>query len=405
MISILYLQKNNDMSQNNQFNNTKVAFALKNNYELSRAYYLFKMLSYQSLVSVGSSLTNVALNLNLPLKGLIRKTVFNHFCGGVNEEDCIPTIDKMYTKKVCSVLDYSVEGKESEVDFDSARDKILDIVRFADEKEAMPIVVFKPTGFGRFALFQKIGEKKALTEEEKQEWTRIVARYDAVCKLASERDVVVLIDGEETWMQDSADDLAEDMMRKYNKQKPLIYNTLQTYRWDRVDYLKEIHARAKQGGFKLGFKIVRGAYMEKERQRAEDMGYKSPICETKQATDDSFNSAMTYILNNLEDISVYIGSHNEESNYMAMEMMAKAGVARDDQRVWFGQLFGMSDHISFNMADLGFNISKYLPFGPVKDVMPYLIRRAQENTSVAGQTGRELSLLMTERSRRKTDKN
>ena len=405
MISILYLQKNNDMSQNNQFNNTKVAFALKNNYELSRAYYLFKMLSYQSLVSVGSSLTNVALNLNLPLKGLIRKTVFNHFCGGVNEEDCIPTIDKMYTKKVCSVLDYSVEGKESEVDFDSARDKILDIVRFADEKEAMPIVVFKPTGFGRFALFQKIGEKKALTEEEKQEWTRIVARYDAVCKLASERDVVVLIDGEETWMQDGADDLAEDMMRKYNKQKPLIYNTLQTYRWDRVDYLKEIHARAKQGGFKLGFKIVRGAYMEKERQRAEDMGYKSPICETKQATDDSFNSAMTYILNNLEDISVYIGSHNEESNYMAMEMMAKAGVARDDQRVWFGQLFGMSDHISFNMADLGFNISKYLPFGPVKDVMPYLIRRAQENTSVAGQTGRELSLLMTERSRRKTDKN
>ena len=393
------------MSQNNQFNNTKVAFALKNNYELSRAYYLFKMLSYQSLVSVGSSLTNVALNLNLPLKGLIRKTVFNHFCGGVNEEDCIPTIDKMYTKKVCSVLDYSVEGKESEVDFDSARDKILDIVRFADEKEAMPIVVFKPTGFGRFALFQKIGEKKALTEEEKQEWTRIVARYDAVCKLASERDVVVLIDGEETWMQDSADDLAEDMMRKYNKQKPLVYNTLQTYRWDRVDYLKEIHARAKQGGFKLGFKIVRGAYMEKERQRAEDMGYKSPICETKQATDDSFNSAMTYILNNLEDISVYIGSHNEESNYMAMEMMAKAGVARDDQRVWFGQLFGMSDHISFNMADLGFNISKYLPFGPVKDVMPYLIRRAQENTSVAGQTGRELSLLMTERSRRKTDKN
>ena len=311
----------------------------------------------------------------------------------------------MYTKKVCSVLDYSVEGKESEVDFDSARDKILDIVRFADEKEAMPIVVFKPTGFGRFALFQKIGEKKALTEEEKQEWTRIVARYDAVCKLASERDVVVLIDGEETWMQDGADDLAEDMMRKYNKQKPLIYNTLQTYRWDRVDYLKEIHARAKQGGFKLGFKIVRGAYMEKERQRAEDMGYKSPICETKQATDDSFNSAMTYILNNLEDISVYIGSHNEESNYMAMEMMAKAGVARDDQRVWFGQLFGMSDHISFNMADLGFNISKYLPFGPVKDVMPYLIRRTQENTSVAGQTGRELSLLMTERSRRKTDKN
>jgi proline dehydrogenase len=216
---------------------------------------------------------------------------------------------------------------------------------------------------------------------------------------------MVLIDGEESWMQDSADDLAEDMMRKYNIKKPFIYNTLQTYRWDRVEYLKEIHARAKQSNFKLGFKIVRGAYMEKERQRAEDFGYQSPICETKQATDTSFNSAMTYILNNLEDMSVYIGSHNEESNYMAMDIMAQANLANSDQRVWFGQLYGMSDHISFNMADLGYNISKYLPFGPVKDVMPYLIRRAQENTSVAGQTGRELSLLMAERSRRKLDKN
>ncbi len=405
MISILYLQKNNRMSQRTQFNNTKVAFALKNNYELNRAYYLFKMLSFKLLVSTGSSLTRIALNLNLPVKGLIRKTVFNHFCGGVNEKDCMPTIDKMYSKKVCSVLDYSVEGKESEVDFDSARDKILEIIRFADGKEAMPIVVFKPTGFGRFSLFQKIGEKKKLTEEEKKEWMRIVGRYDAVCSLASDNNVMVLIDGEESWMQDSADDLAEDMMRKYNVKKPFIYNTLQTYRWDRVEYLKEIHARAKQSNFKLGFKIVRGAYMEKERQRAEDFGYQSPICETKQATDTSFNSAMTYILNNLEDMSVYIGSHNEESNYMAMDIMAQANLANNDHRVWFGQLYGMSDHISFNMADLGYNISKYLPFGPVKDVMPYLIRRAQENTSVAGQTGRELSLLMAERSRRKLDKN
>ena len=398
---IIFAKKTPNMSLNNHFNDTKIAFRLKSNYELNRAYYLFKMLSYQSLVSAGSKLTNVALDLNLPVKGIIRKTVFNHFCGGINEEDCIPVIDRMYTKKVCSVLDYSVEGKEDEAQFDSARDKILKIIRFADEKDAMPIVVFKPTGFGRFAIFQKTGEKKPLTEDEQAEWDRIVARFDVVCKLAFERDIEVLIDGEESWMQDAADDLVEDMMRKYNKEKPLIYNTLQTYRWDRVDYLKTIHERAKTGGFKLGFKIVRGAYMEKERKRAEELGYKSPICETKQATDDCFNTAMTYILNNLNDISVFIGSHNEESNYLAMDIMAQFKIAKDDNRVWFGQLYGMSDHISFNLADLGYNVAKYLPFGPVKDVMPYLIRRAQENTSVAGQTGRELSLLMTERARRK----
>ena len=405
MISIVYLQKIKlIMSQNSHFNNTKVAFSLKNNFELNRAYFLFKMLSYQALVSVGSSLTNIALNLNLPVKGLIRKTVFNHFCGGISEKDCIPTIDKMYTKKVCSVLDYSVEGKEEEIQFDSARDKILEIIDFADKKEAKPIVVFKPTGFGRFALFQKIGENKTLTEEEKAEWNRIVARYNAVCQLASERDIEVLIDGEESWMQDAADDLAEAMMRKYNKEKPIVYNTLQTYRWDRVDYLKQIHERAKAEGFKLGFKVVRGAYMEKERARAEEKNYLSPICENKKATDDCFNTSMTYILNHLDDISIFIGSHNEQSNYLAMELMDQFNIAKNDNRVWFGQLYGMSDHISFNLADLGYNVAKYLPFGPVKDVMPYLIRRAQENTSVAGQTGRELSLLMTERERRKANK-
>lgn len=383
------------------FEDTATAFALKSDSELERAYFLFKMISSQPLVRIGTAATNFALKANLPVEGLIRSTVFDHFCGGVNEEDCLPVIDKLYTKSVSSVLDYSVEGKETEAQFDNAVEKILKIINFCDEREAMPIVVFKPTGFGRFYLYQKKTEGKDLTADEQAEWDRIVARFDAVCKLAKEKDVEVLIDGEESWMQDAADDLVEDMMRIYNTENTIVYNTLQCYRWDRLDYLKGLHQRAKENGFKVGMKIVRGAYMEKERARAEEKGYESPICENKKATDDNFNTTLVYILENLKDISVFIGTHNEESCYLSMELMEKYNINKEDNNVWFGQLYGMSDHISYNLAAKGYNVAKYIPFGPVKDVMPYLIRRAEENTSVAGQTNRELSLLKTEKKRRK----
>lgn len=389
------------MNTNTLFDNTEVAFALKNDAQLERAYFLFKMISHQPLVRIGTAATNFALKAKLPVEGLIRSTVFDHFCGGVNEEDCLSVIDNMFAKGVSSVLDYSVEGKEEEATFDEARDKILKIVKFADEKEAMPIVVFKPTGFGRFYLYQKKGEGKAFSAEEQNEWNRIVARFDAVCSLAKEKDVEVLIDGEESWMQDAADELCEDLMRKYNQEKPIVYNTLQTYRWDRFEYLKGIHERAKSQNFKVGFKIVRGAYMEKERNRAEEKGYQSPICENKKATDDNFDSCMTYILNHLDAISLFIGTHNEQSCYLAMDLMNQLKIDKKDNNVWFGQLYGMSDHISFNLAEQGYNVAKYVPFGPVKDVMPYLIRRAEENTSVAGQTSRELNLLKQEKARRK----
>ena len=307
----------------------------------------------------------------------------------------------MFTENVSSVLDYSVEGKDTTDQFDNALEKILKIIRFCDEREAMPIVVFKPTGFGRFHLYQKKTEGKDFTHLEQEEWDRVVARFDAVCKLAKEKDVEVLIDGEESWMQDAADDLVEDMMRIYNTDKTIVYNTLQTYRWDRLDYLKHLHARAKKEGFKVGMKIVRGAYMEKERNRALQNGYESPICKNKKVTDENFNVTLSYILENLKDISVFIGTHNEASCYLALELMEKYNITKLDNNVWFGQLFGMSDHISYNLAAAGYNVAKYIPFGPVKDVMPYLIRRADENTSVAGQTSRELSLLKTERKRRK----
>ncbi|GGX02323.1 proline dehydrogenase family protein [Aquimarina muelleri] len=390
------------MRQNKLFDNTETAFALKSDSELERAYFLFKMISNEPLVRIGTAVTNFAIKAHLPVEGLIRATVFDHFCGGVSEEDCLSVVDKMYDKKVCSVLDYSVEGKEEEIQFDAVLNKTLKLLEFADEKEAMPFGVFKPTGFGRFLVWQKKTEGIPLTESEEKEWKRIKERFDMVCKKAYDCDVALLIDGEESWMQDAADDLVTEMMRKYNKEKPIVYNTLQLYRHDRLEYLKKLHEEARVYDFKIGVKIVRGAYMEKENERAKEKGYPTPICKDKQHTDENFNETMRYILNNLNDISVFIGTHNENSSYIAMELMEELGIAKNDFRVWFGQLFGMSDHISFNMSEAGYNVAKYLPFGPVRDVMPYLIRRAEENTSVAGQTSRELNLLSQEKKRRKS---
>lgn len=386
---------------NRIFEDTATAFALKTDSELERAYFLFKMIANEPLVRIGTAMTNFAIKAHLPVEGLIRATVFDHFCGGVNEEDCLPVVDKMFSKGVCSVLDYSVEGQEGDDPFDSALQTILKILDFVKEKDAIPFAVFKPTGFGRFALYQKVGEGKGLTKEESEEWQRVINRFDKVCQKAFDLDVSLLIDGEESWMQDAADQVVEDLMRKYNTKKAVVFNTLQMYRWDRLDYLKKLHEKAKSEGFKIGMKVVRGAYMEKENDRAEEKGYPTPICASKTATDENFDAAIIYMVKNLDVISVFAGTHNESSSYDLMHLMEEAHILPGDSRIWFGQLFGMSDHISFNLAAKGYNVAKYLPFGPVRDVMPYLIRRAEENTSVAGQTTRELGLLKKEKKRRK----
>ncbi len=386
---------------NSIFENTATAFALKKDAELERAYFLFKMIANEPLVRIGTAMTNFAIKAHLPVEGLIRATVFDHFCGGISEKDCMPVVDKMFTKGVSSVLDYSVEGKDEEDPFDNALETILNVLDFVKEKEAIPFAVFKPTGYGRFALFQKVNEGKDLTELEKEEWSRVVARFDKTCKKAYDLDVALLIDGEESWMQDAADSLVEDMMRKYNKEKVVVYNTLQLYRWDRLDYLKDLLKKAKNDGFKVGMKVVRGAYMEKENNRALEKGYPSPICGSKQATDVNFDTVVAFMVDNLNDVAIFAGTHNEQSCYKLIELMKEKGLEANNPNIWFGQLYGMSDHISFNLAAEGYNVAKYLPFGPVRDVMPYLIRRAEENTSVAGQTSRELNLLKQERERRK----
>lgn len=383
------------------FDNTEIAFALKSDSELERAYFLFKMISFEPLVKIGSVATNLAIKAHLPIEGLIRATVFDHFCGGVNEEDCLPVIDKMFDKGVSSVLDYSVEGKENENEFDSTTKKVLKIIDFAKNIDALPIAVFKPTGLGRFKLYVKKGSGVALSAKEEKEWNEIVSRFDLICKKAKENDVAVLIDAEESWMQDASDEVVTNMMQKYNTDKPIVFNTLQMYRHDRFDFLKAQHRLALENNYYLGYKLVRGAYMEKENDRAEDKGYQSPICKNKAATDANFNNALNYVIDHLDTISLFSGTHNEESSYLLIQLMKEKQIENNDKRVWFGQLYGMSDHISFNLSHAGYNVAKYIPFGPVKDVMPYLIRRAEENTSVAGQTGRELTLLSREKKRRK----
>ena len=382
------------------FNNTEVAFTIKTDSELERGYFLFKMIQNEPLVRIGTAVTNFALNTKLPVEKLIRSTVFDHFCGGVTADDCLPTIKKMYSKQVHSILDFSVEGKESELEFDKALRKTIRTVEFAKEKDSIPFAVFKPSGFGRFGLYQKVSDKLSLNPLEKEEWDRVVARYHSICKKAQEMDVPLLIDAEESWIQDAVDDLIAELMIIYNKEKAIVFNTLQMYRWDRMDYLEKLHKRSMESEFCIGLKIVRGAYMEKERDRAEKRGYQSPICKNKKETDLNYNAALNYMARN-DKMSIFAGTHNEESSYLLMELLEKFGLEKNDSRVWFGQLYGMSDHISFNLSAQNYNVAKYLPYGPVRDVMPYLIRRAEENTSVAGQTSRELNLLKTERKRRK----
>lgn len=384
------------------FNNTQVAFSLKSDTELDRAYFLFKMIDNQPLVRIGTAVTNFAIKAHLPVEGLIRATVFDHFCGGINENDCLSVVDKMFTKGVTSVLDYSVEGKEEEAQFDAALQMTLKTIEFAKERQAIPFAVFKPTGFGRLDLYEKVGNKEMLSAQEAAEWSRVVNRFDLVCNEAHKKNVSLLIDAEESWMQDAADDLVTSMMQKYNKEKVIVFNTLQMYRWDRLDYLKKLEIQAKSEGFYIGMKLVRGAYMEKENARAEEKGYESPICESKEATDINYDAAVHYMIENIERMAIFAGTHNELSSYKLMELMQERSISKKDERIWFGQLYGMSDNISYNLASNGYNVSKYLPFGPVRDVMPYLIRRAEENTSVAGQTSRELKLIKAERDRRKS---
>ncbi len=386
---------------NNIFSNTKEAFSLKSNFELTRAYFLFKIIGNQTVVKLMTSLTNFSLKFNLPVTPVIKATVFDHFCGGVSQEDCIPVIEKLYKKNVCSVLDFSTEGFINEIEFDNCLNKKLSIIDFIKNKNEVPFAVFKPTCLGSTDLFIKMSSGLALTDSENDSWSRVVDRFEKVCEKAFSENVKILIDAEEVDVQKAIDDLAIVMMRKFNKSNPIVFNTVQLYRKDRLKYMRELLKNKKNKDIQFGLKLVRGAYMEKERKIAINKGIESPICDSKTETDNNFNRGVDFVFDNLNRISLVCASHNEDSILKVMDIMKKRKIKHNDQRVWFGQLFGMSDNISFNLGQKKYNTFKILPFGSVKNLMPYLIRRAQENTSVQGQTGRELQLILNEKKRRK----
>lgn len=382
------------------FDNTEIAFRYRNNKELKRAHFLFSSMSSPFLSKTGMKLTQWAMRVNLPVKGIVKHTIFSQFCGGETIEEAAVTSAMLGKFGVDVALDYSVEGKEGEAAFDHAVPEFIKAIDYAATQNNIPFIPIKVTGFARFGLLEKIHRGETLNDGEKAEWARVEKRIDRICEAAARCKSMILIDAEESWIQKPVDDLADFMMACYNKKDLVVFNTFQMYRHDRLDFLKASHNKAMQLGYTLGAKLVRGAYMEKERRRAAEQGYASPIQPSKESTDKDYDTAVTYCINNLETLAVFIGTHNESSCFKAAEMMGQKGLQPTHPHVYFSQLYGMSDNITFNLADAGFHVSKYLPYGPVKDVVPYLMRRAQENTSVAGQTGRELGLIKKELKRR-----
>ena len=387
------------------FNDTKIAFAEKSTAQLEKAKWMFTAIKYPSLTNVGINVLNFTIKNNFPLvTDLVKTTLFEQFCGGETREQSMKVVDKMFTHHVGSIFDYAIEGKEEEAAFDITCEEIKENIKFAIGNPAIPFVVFKPTGFGRLDLYADVSAGKELTSSEKEEWKRVRNRYEEVCKMAYDNKVILMIDAEESWMQDAVDHLVNEMMEKYNKEKAYIWNTIQMYRTGRLEYLAHDLERAKSKNYFLGYKFVRGAYMEKERERAAEKNYPDPIQPTKEATDDNYNAAVDFVLENLDRVAAFFGTHNEKSTELAIDKMKTLGLAHDDERLHFGQLYGMSDNITYWLGENKYNACKYLPYGPVKDVVPYLTRRAQENTSVAGQTGRELSLIQKELERRRKEK-
>tara|TARA_B100000809_G_scaffold70190_1_gene67646 strand:- start:551 stop:1744 length:1194 start_codon:yes stop_codon:yes gene_type:complete len=387
------------------FNDTKIAFSYKSNYELKRAYILFKLLSHPSLAFIGKHLLNLLIKIHFPINNLIKQTIFEQFCGGENEKECFKVINKLNENNIRCILNYSIEGSNTESNYEHTLNKTLNLIDLSEKQYVSPFIVFKPSSVGRFDLYLKKANNDSLNENEIDEWQRVEQRYDQICNSAAKSGVSILIDAEESWIQKPVDELIEKLMIKYNNSSCIVYNTIQTYRIDRFEYLSDLHKRLSKSNIKIGIKLVRGAYMEKERRRAKSNNYKSPICETKLKTDENYNNCMSFIFSNINDFNLFIGSHNERSNLLATEIMEKHQIKNNDKRVWFSQLYGMSDNISFNLALNRYNVTKYLPFGPIKEVIPYLIRRLDENTSVSGQTSRELKLISKEIKRRRLESN
>ncbi len=384
----------------NIFSDTEVAFRHCSDRQLKRAEYLFSFMSSPMLTKLGIKCIDLALSMHLPVRWALRNTIFRQFCGGETLSETAIRAQHLWGYGVGTILDYGVECKENEAAFEAAVPEFIRAIEFAVLRKDTPFISLKVTGFARFALLEKISAGSALTASEKEEWQRVYDRISNICTTAAKNNVMVLIDAEETWILGACNELTEAMMELCNRQHVVVFNTFQMYCSDTLPFLKQAIATARDKGYLLGAKLVRGAYMEKERQRAMGKGYPDPIQPDKAATDNDYDEAVKLCLQNLDHLALFIGTHNEHSNALAIEWMKTHGIQYNDTRVYFSQLLGMSDHISFNLAAIGCNVSKYVPYGPVKDIIPYMIRRARENTSVSGQTSRELSLIRKEIRRR-----
>jgi proline dehydrogenase len=383
------------------FSNTEIAFAHKNDRELRKSSWLFKMMNNPKLVEIGNVLALKAVKWNLPFaESVIRSTIFEQFCGGTTLLDSMPAIERLTGVKSKTILDFGAEGKDTEEHFNLTMNENIRAIDFASRSRNIPFVAIKITGLARFALLEKIQRNAPMTHDEQNEYFNVSKRVDAICHSAREKGVSVLIDAEETWIQDTIDRVANIMMARYNKEKAVVYNTFQMYRHDRLDFLKASYKLAREKNFILGAKLVRGAYMEKERKRAEEMSYPTPINPDKVATDKMYNDGLVFCVSHLEYIACMNATHNAQSSMLLADLMEEMGCAHNNPHFWFCQLYGMSDNITFNLADGGYNVAKYLVYGPVSDVVPYLVRRAQENTSVTGDMSRELSLIEKEMKRR-----
>lgn len=383
------------------FDDTATAFSYKSDKELQKANFVFTVVNHPWVSAVSISLVKIAFQLRLPIEGIVKATVFEHFCGGESIEKAEQAIQKLGQHQVGTILDYSVEGEHTESGFDATMEETLRTIEKAASSKSIPFSVFKVTGLGATELLEKVQSKQVLTTEEQEAFERVRVRVNTICALAYKNGVPVLVDAEETWIQEPIDALAYEMMQKYNKEKAIVFNTYQLYRTASLKNLREAFHNAAMHTYFLGAKLVRGAYMEKERERAAANKYEDPIQPTKEASDEAFNKALEFCIDNKQRITLVCGSHNDYSNYYLTILMEKHSMKPNDPRVWFSQLYGMSDNISFNLAKAGYNVAKYVPYGPVKSVMPYLFRRAQENTSVAGQSSRELILIRKELNRRK----
>jgi proline dehydrogenase len=382
------------------FEDTSVAFASKSDAKLRKTYWLFSLMNQARVVNLGTFFIKLALKLKLPIKNLIRVTIFEQFCGGETINDCNATISLLGDSGIGTILDYSVEGEDKESSFDATASEILRTIDKAASSKTIPFSVFKVTGVASAELLEKIQRNEPLSSEEEIAYERIKSRVELLCSHAHEKGVRIFVDAEESWIQTVIDDLTYQMMQKFNRERAIVYNTYQLYRHETLEALKTAYLTARQKGYFIGGKLVRGAYMEKERLRARENEYFSPIHVTKQATDDDYNMAVDFCLDHLEYISICLGSHNEYSSQYCAAKMKKLAISNNDDRIWFAQLLGMSDNISYNLAKAGYNVAKYVPYGPIDAVLPYLIRRAEENTSIAGQSSREFLLVKSELQRR-----